>query len=304
MTVSRPIGVRVPASTSNLGPGFDALSLALRIYLRVEVEAASSTGVVARGVDNEKMPEGRENLIVQVMEAVAERRGRQLAPVLLKVENEIPLARGLGSSATAILAGISCYEIVAGESLSEREIFDCAMEFEPHPDNLAAGLLGGLTVSAVGENGQAMSSTMSVSDGITPVLVIPEFELSTQKAREVLPERYSRGDAVFNIQRSALIVAALTSGDWTMLSEAMRDRVHQPYRAPLIPGFEKILEMKIDGLAGIALSGAGPTVLGFTVPQSAETVGREIVKLFGQSGVEASLRVSGIDTEGRRFLTE
>ena len=304
MTVSRPVGVRIPASTSNLGPGFDALSLALRLYLTVEVEASSSTRVVARGVDNEKMPEGGDNLIVQVMEAVAKRRGRQMEPVLLNVDNEIPLARGLGSSATAILAGISCYEIVAGESLSEREIFDYAMEFEPHPDNLAAGLLGGLTVSAIGEDGQAMSSTISVSDGITPVLVIPEFELSTQEARDVLPEGYSRRDAVFNIQRSALIVAALTGGDWSKLSEAMRDRVHQPYRAPLIPGFEQILEMKIDGLAGIALSGAGPTVLGFALPESAEAVGREIVKLFEQSGVEASLRLSGIDTEGRRFLAE
>ncbi len=303
--MSRPTGVRVPASTSNLGPGFDALSLALAIYLTVEVEVSDSTDrsrVVAHGIDSDKMPDGGDNLILRVMDAVAKRRGRRIEPVFLKVQNEIPLARGLGSSSTAILAGISCYEIVAGDSLSESEIFDHAMEFEPHPDNLAAGLLGGLTVSAVSDGGKAMSSSLKVSDGITPVLVIPDFELSTEKARDVLPEGYSRRDAVFNIQRAPLMVAALTLGNWQMLSEAMRDRIHQPYRAGLIPGFEAVLKMETDGLAGIALSGAGPTVLAFAAPEAAASVGDQIVEVFGRSGVRASARVSKIDTEGRCFL--
>jgi homoserine kinase len=304
--VSRPTGVRVPASTSNLGPGFDALSLALAIYLTVEVEVSDSTDrsrVVAHGIDSDKMPDGGDNLILRVMDAVAKRRGRRIEPVFLKVQNEIPLARGLGSSSTAILAGISCYEIVAGDSLSESEIFDHAMEFEPHPDNLAAGLLGGLTVSAVSDGGKAMSSSLKVSDGITPVLVIPDFELSTEKARDVLPEVYSRRDAVFNIQRAPLMVAALTLGNWQMLSEAMRDRIHQPYRAGLIPGFEAVLKMETDGLAGIALSGAGPTVLAFAAPEAAASVGDQIVEVFGRSGVRASARVLKIDTEGRCFLS-
>ena len=248
------------------------------------------------------MPDGGDNLILRVMDAVAKRRGRRIEPVFLKVQNEIPLARGLGSSSTAILAGISCYEIVAGDALSESEIFDHAMEFEPHPDNLAAGLLGGLTVSAVSDGGKAMSSSLKVSDGITPVLVIPDFELSTEKARDVLPEGYSRRDAVFNIQRAPLMVAALTLGNWQMLSEAMRDRIHQPYRAGLIPGFEAVLKMETDGLAGIALSGAGPTVLAFAAPEAAASVGDQIVEVFGRSGVRASARVSKIDTEGRCFL--
>ena len=303
--MSRPTGVRVPASTSNLGPGFDALSLALAIYLTVEVEVSDSTDrsrVVAHGIDSDKMPDGGDNLILRVMDAVAKRRGRRIESVFLKVQNEIPLARGLGSSSTAILAGISCYEIVAGDSLSESEIFDHAMEFEPHPDNLAAGLLGGLTVSAISDSGKAMSLSLKVSDGITPVLVIPDFELSTEKARDVLPEGYSRRDAVFNIQRAPLMVAALTLGDWQMLSEAMRDRVHQPYRAGLIPGFEAVLKMETDGLAGIALSGAGPTVLAFAAPEAAASVGDQIVEVFGRNGVRASARISKIDLEGRCFL--
>jgi homoserine kinase len=303
--VTKPVGVSVPASTSNLGPGFDALSLALGIYLRVAVEPSTSgepLRVAAVGVDSHKMPAGRENLIVQVMDKVAQRRRRSMAPVLLRVENEIPLARGLGSSSTAILAGISCYEIVSGEFLTVEEIFDHAMEFEPHPDNLAAGLFGGLTVSATSDDGHSKSLKTSVAKGIAPVLVVPEFELSTRRAREVLPDRYSRRDAVFNIQRSALLVAALVAGDWRLLSEAMRDRCHQPYRAPLIPGLDAVLAIEADGLAGIALSGAGPTVLAFAEPDKAERVGNRIVKVFERAGVSAAATVSRIDTEGRRFL--
>jgi len=281
------------------------LSLALEIYLTVEVEVHDSidrSRVIADGVDSEKMPEGGDNLILRVMEAVAQRRGRRVEPVVLKVQNEIPLARGLGSSSTAILAGISCYEIVTGDSLSESEIFSYAMEFEPHPDNLAAGLLGGLTVSTVNDSGKAMSSKLTVSKGVTPVLVIPEFELSTEKARDVLPASYSRQDAVFNIQRASLMVAALTGGHWSMLSEAMRDRLHQPYRARLVPGFEAVLRMKAEGLFGIALSGAGPAVLAFAAPEAAAFVGERIVAVFESNGVTASARVSSIDTEGRCFL--
>ena len=147
-----------------------------------------------------------------------------------------------------------------------------------------------------------MSLSLKVADGIAPVLVIPDFELSTQKARDVLPEGYSRRDTVYNIQRAPLMVAALTGGDWQMLAEAMRDRVHQPYRAPLIPGFEAILKMETDGLAGLALSGAGPTVLAFARPEAAAFVGDQIVEVFGRSGVTASARVSRIDTKGRCFL--
>ena len=297
--------VRVPASSSNLGPGFDALSLALEIYLRVEVETGSSNNgrrVVSSGVDSEKMPEGEDNLIVRVLDRVAGRRNREVAPAVLKVQNEIPLARGLGSSSTAILAGISCYEILAEERLSVEEIFEYAREFEPHPDNLAAGLFGSLTVSATSEKGGAVFSKTLVPDGLTPVLVIPDFELPTEKARGVLPENYTRRDLVFNMQRSALVVAALGGGDWELLSEAMRDRVHQPYRAALIPGLEEVLAMEEEGLRGIALSGSGPTVLAFTMADHATSLGEKIVSVFGLHGVSASFRISKIDTGGRCFI--
>jgi homoserine kinase len=306
--MSRRHSFRVPASTSNLGAGFDALSLALQRYLRVTVEQPSPNPlpggegfieIVAHGVDAASIPTTRDNLIVRVADSIARQRGRQLPPFRMTVENEIPLARGMGSSAAAIIAGVTSYELVTDDKLSEREIFQYALEFESHPDNLAAAFRGGLVTTAVAADGEVLIAKLSVSDGITPVVVIPAFELSTEKARAVLPQTYSRKDAVYNIQRSALTIAALTTGTWAQLREAMRDRIHQPYRAALIPGFEEILALNTPGLLGVALSGAGPTVLAFAKPANAEGVGRAIMNVFEKHGVKSTSNVLNIDTEGR-----
>jgi homoserine kinase len=207
----------------------------------------------------------------------------------------------MGSSASAIIAGITCYELAADDKLSEQEIFRYAHEFESHPDNLAAALRGGLVAAAAAADGSVLIAKLSVAEGLRPVVVIPAFELSTEKARAVLPQTYSRQDAVYNIQRSALTVAALVTGNWPLLREAMLDRIHQPYRAPLIPGFEEILALTTPGLAGVALSGAGPTVLALANPAEAEAVGRAVAGVFEKHGVKATANVVNIDTEGRVF---
>jgi homoserine kinase len=297
--------VRIPASSSNLGPGFDALSFALNLYLTVEVlgpDAGVGPRVSSTGVDSEKMPTGDENLIARVMDRAAAERRRALESARLRVHNEIPLARGLGSSSTAILAGISCYEMLSGEELSDDETFALAQQFESHPDNLAAGFYGGLTVSASDEGGRVFCARVTVPEGLVPVLVIPEFELATEAARSVLPERYPRSDAVFNVQRAALLVAAMGSGRWDLIGEAMRDRIHQPYRAPLIPGLVEVLGLRVEGLAGSALSGAGPTVLALARPEAAAGIGEAMSQVFREKGITASVRTASIDTEGRRFL--
>ena len=290
---------RVPASTSNLGAGFDALSLALQRYLKISLQAGDKSEIAARGVSAELIPTTPDNLIVRVAASVAKQRHRQLPAFRMTIDNEIPLARGMGSSAAAIIAGITCYELLTEDKLSEREIFRYAFEFEPHPDNLAAALRGGLVAAAVAADGEVLIAKLTVPEGIRPVVVIPAFELSTEKARAVLPQSYSRKDAVYNIQRSALTIAALTTGDWAMLREAMRDRIHQPYRAPLIPGLEEILDLNTPGLIAVALSGAGPTVLALAKPADAENVGRAIAGVFERHGVKASSRLVNIDNEGR-----
>lgn len=290
---------RVPATTANLGAGFDALSLALDRYLSIMVERAESSSIEARGLDRALIPTSADNLIVRVASSVAARRKRKLPPFRLVIDNQIPLTRGLGSSAAAIIAGISCYEGVAEDRLTDQEIFECAFEFESHADNLAGALYGGLAASATADDGSVLVSRLTVAKGIRPIVVMPAFELSTEKARAVLPQTYSRKDAVYNIQRSALTIAALTTGDWPLLREAMRDRIHQPYRAPLIPGLDEILSLNTTGLLGVALSGAGPTVLAFARNEDAESISGAITSVFYRHGVAATPYIANIDTEGR-----
>jgi homoserine kinase len=295
---------RVPASTSNLGAGFDALSLALQRYLRVQLEIdGNAFQIIARGVDAASIPTTPDNLILRVAKSVASQRKRTLPGFRMGIDNEIPLARGMGSSAAAIIAGITCYELAAEDRLTEAEIFRYAHEFESHPDNLAAAFRGGLVAATEAADGNVLIAKLRVADGAKAIVVIPAFELSTEKARSVLPQTYSRKDAVYNIQRSALTIAALTTGDWALLREAMRDRIHQPYRAPLIPGFEEILALTTPGLYGVALSGAGPTVFALATPAESENVGRAITGVFEKHGVKATPMIVNIDTEGRVIAT-
>jgi len=295
---------RVPASTSNLGAGFDALSLALQRYLRVTVEIGGPAfEIIPRGVDAASIPTTPDNLILRVAKSVGSQRKRTLPGLRMTIDNEIPLARGMGSSAAAIIAGITCYELAAEDRLPEAEIFRYAHEFESHPDNLAAAFRGGLVAATEAADGNVLIAKLRVADGAKAIVVIPAFELSTEKARGVLPQTYSRKDAVYNIQRSALTIAALTTGDWTMLREAMRDRIHQPYRAPLIPGFEEILALTTPGLLGVALSGAGPTIFALATPSQSENVGRAITGVFEKHGVNATPMIVNIDTEGRVIAT-
>jgi homoserine kinase len=312
--MSRSFSFRIPASTSNLGAGFDALSLALQRYLRIGLEIETLTPpspsgrgqgeglnfeIIARGIDAASIPTTADNLILRVASSVAKQRNRRLPEFRMTIDNEIPLARGMGSSAAAIIAGITCYEVAAEETLSEAEVFRYAHEFESHPDNLAAALRGGLVAATQSAEGDVLIAKLRVAEGAKAIVVIPEFELSTEKARAVLPQTYSRKDAVYNIQRSALTIAALTTGNWPLVREAMRDRIHQPYRAPLIPGFNEILALTMPGLLGIALSGAGPTVFALATPAEAESVGGAIANVFGKHGVKAAPMIVNIDTEGR-----
>ncbi len=297
--MSRNYSFRVPAGTSNLGAGFDALGLALEIYLRVRLAPSSKTEIVALGIDANEIPTTADNLILRVANRVANLRHKELPPFRMTIANEIPLARGLGSSAAAIIAGITCYELMTQDRLSEAEIFKYAFEFETHPDNLSPALRGGLVAACQGADSQVFIANLKVADGVKCVIVIPEFEVSTEKARAVLPQTYSRKDAVYNIQRSALIIGALTTGNWPILQEAMNDRIHQPYRSSLIPGFDEILALRTPGMYGLALSGAGPTIFAFAEPAKADSVGWEITAVFEKHGVKALPHVASIDTEGR-----
>src|ERR1700693_1635946 len=255
--------VRVPASSANLGPGFDALGLALGVYLTCTFEPAAQLSIRVRGRDANKIPAGEDNLIWQTALRVAQDVDGVLPRIALEIDNDIPIEKGLGSSAAALTAGVEIADQLLGVHWKPHRILDEAAQIEGHPDNVAACVLGSIVASAIDSGGVARAVRLELPDHYGVAIIVPDFALPTVKAREVLPQSYSRADAVFNVQRAALLIAALATGTSSAFPTALDDRMHQPYRAALIPGLADVLKLRAPGLLGCALSGAGPSVLAF-----------------------------------------
>jgi homoserine kinase len=299
------IRVRAPASSANLGPGFDTLALALGLYLECTLRP-SEKGFRVRvaGAEPAGIPPDETCLMWRSFLSLT---GGNVPPgAVLEIANDIPVGKGLGSSAAAIVAGLALANEWAGLGKSREDLVQAATEIEGHPDNVAAAILGGLVVSCQTsgglENGSGVGRVVSVKQELgVPmeiVVVVPDFQLSTSAARAVLPAQFSRQDTVFNVQRAALLVAALAQGRPDLIREAMRDRLHQPYRAPLIPGLEDALELLgVPGLLGVALSGAGPSVLAFCSGHT-EEVGAAIVACFRAKQIPARARVLPVEERG------
>ena len=295
--------VRVPASTSNLGPGFDCFGLALKLYLTVRAtavpDAAEPCSVVTTGPkENEALPRNAVNLIYRAMSFATRREGLSLPPVELHVHNEIPLASGLGSSAAAIVAGIKLGGLIAGHEISAQKIQDYATEFEGHPDNVAASLHGGFVASCTCHDGAVVSAKFAWPTQIRVVVVSPHSQLPTHVARAALPRAVSRQDAVHNLQRTALFISAIAQQRYDILWEAMHDRLHQPQRESLVPGLREALALpRMQGLLGIALSGAGPSILAL-VDDNDDEIGTRVAKCFEARGIEATIRILEVDNHG------
>jgi homoserine kinase len=297
----------LPASTSNLGASFDACGLALSLYLRVDVESgARAFEVNPTGEGSDRVPRDESNLIWRVARFIASDRTRALSPARLVVRNEIPLARGLGSSSAAIIAGISVYESLTGDILSTDEILRYALRFEDHGDNLAPSLLGGLVVVCEIEGPRGRTLTTIKRDwpeAVKLVLAIPDFEMNTREMRDALPSHISLDDAVFNVQRAALLQASMAESRFELLREALRDRLHQPYRIPNRPGLGDVLRMndeieKYPGLLGVAMSGAGSTMIAFAT-ENLGAIGDQMAARFLANGVRALVVQTKVDKHGR-----
>lgn len=261
--MTRTFTVRAPASSANLGPGFDSLGLSLGLFTTLRVTRQARTEIVPLGPDLADTPADTSNYIYRCMQITARRVGRELPPVRVEIETEVPLARGLGSSAAALVAGLVAANVLLGEPLGADELLDMAAREEGHADNVAPALMGGVAVATLDKVGTHFVR-LEPPEHLGVTVLIPDFELSTSKARAVLPTEYSRADTVHALSHAALLAAALATGRLDLLKHAMQDYVHQIWRAPLVPGLSDVLDGATShGALGAALSGAGPTVLCF-----------------------------------------
>ena len=304
------IEIRVPASTANLGAGFDCFGLALELYLtvraRVQPGEGGRTFARSRGVSgSSKLPSApHENLILRAMQHAAERQNLPLPPIHLAVQNDIPIAAGLGSSAAAIVAGIALAFAVSGKKLPEQTALRLAADLEKHTDNVGAALLGGLVVSFVGDDSNIVAVRKDWPKEIRVIAGTPKMSLETSASRAALPKTVEHTDAVHNVQRSALFLGALDAKRYDLLWDAMQDRLHQSYRQRLIPGLAAALQMpRMPGLLGIALSGAGPSVIALATDHYAN-IGKTMASHFARNGQAASIRNLAVAQEGLRLISK
>ncbi len=250
--------IKVPASIANLGPGFDTLAVAVDLYLRLSVcVQARENELRFHFVDGEL---DGENYIERAFRFAAAQRRAPFPSLHVEVQSEIPTKSGLGSSAAATVAGLRLYEAIAGP-LPQQGLLNAACALEHHPDNVAAALLGGLTVSCQMPDRSVAAVRMEWPESLRFLVLTPEHSLPTPESRKVLPKKVSREDAVFNLQRVSLLLQGLQSGDFSLLREALHDRIHQPFRQKLVPGLERALALEHPDLLGICLSGAGPSIV-------------------------------------------
>lgn len=308
MTTDRRVRVQVPATVANLGPGFDALGLALDLVNEMELAvlgeseaSGAAPQVVIEGEGEQELPRNETNRVVQAVSLLWRRVRGRMPQVQLRCRNRIPIRSGLGSSAAAAVGGLVAAHRLLGEPLSLEELLELAWELEGHGDNAAPALAGGLTV-VLPQSRRVIRLKPPLLD---VAIALPHRRWSTQASRGVLPEQVSRQDAAFNVASAAALVASLAAGRPDLLSEAMTDRLHQPYRLPHIPGAQAALEAGLEaGAFGVALAGAGPAVMALTPAGQGEAVAQAMVRAFeagGQAARALACRPSAqgaLDTEG------
>ncbi len=293
------ISVRVPATSANLGCAFDCAALALSLYLDIHVTPRHdrNVSVVYRGETPERIPSDESNLIARTIRQTLE-SWRKPKGFDLEIDNQIPVGVGLGSSAAAIVGSLAACHWLADTTLFDEQLISLATKLEGHPDNVAAAWHGGFTISLqTGE--RVLAYTCPVPDTLKLVLVVPNYAMPTEKARQVLPGQYSRADAVHNLQRAVALASQLFSGKADFHRAFFDDRWHQPHRAPLIPGLADVLSFSHPDLLGVCLSGAGPAVLAF-VRGAAEEIGEALRSKLAEHNIQSQPHVLAADNLGAK----
>ena len=301
-----PFGVLAPATTANLGPGFDCLGMALDLWNRMDVTPGASgddsgplVEICGEGVG--ELGTGDDNLVYRAMAFLFHEADREMPPLRIRCHNKIPLERGLGSSAAAISGGLVAANAMCSQAFTPNELLEMAATLEGHPDNVAAAVLGGLQL-VVRDGQQLYTASINLPPEIHAVLFIPEYRIATTDARSVLRSEVSLEDAVFNMGRAALLVAGMTTNHPEYLKVATQDRLHQPYRQPLFPAMKLLFRAAEDaGALGVFLSGSGSTVLAFTQGREM-TVAYEMAEAAKQAGVPGRLEITQPTIRGAHLV--
>ncbi|BAZ25605.1 homoserine kinase [Kalymmatonema gypsitolerans NIES-4073] len=320
MSVISSVSVTVPATTANLGPGFDCIGAALTLYNEFKFTRLEhgEMEITVSGAEAERVVTDESNLLYQAFVKFYQHIEQTPPPVQIDIHLGVPLARGLGSSATAIVGGLVGANLLAGEPLSQLQVMELAIALEGHPDNVVPALLGGCRLAATGvENepqrrrerregeGENFWEICEVpwSEDVVPVVAIPDFELSTKEARRVLPTEVSRADAIFNTAHLGLLLRGLETGTGDWLRAALQDRLHQPYRKALIRGYDALHSAAVAaGAYGMVISGAGPTLLALTNKADSEAVAAAMAAAWMEEGIKAEVRSLSVDTQGAKAI--
>lgn len=295
------IKIKVPATSANLGPGFDSLGLALDLWNESTFQLADDFSVQVKGEGEGKLAEGKNNLIVRTAQQFAERVGKKLHPFLVRCVNHIPTGSGLGSSAAATLTGLLAANALTESRLTDDEVLCLATELEGHPDNVAPAMMGGLVVATMDQE-KVIARKLPIAPWHITV-VLPDFHFPTKEARNSLPKHVDLKDAVHNISRAMLVTEAFRTGDLSLLGEAMTDKLHQPYRLKLIPGAASAMEAAREaGAAAVALSGAGPSLIAFSKTESA--AGLAMSQAFQSAGLGARIFELNVSMERASVVVE
>lgn len=296
------VEIRVPASSANLGPGFDSFGLAVPLYLTVRVKLADEISIQLIGDNLENIPTDKTNTIYQTFQYLFELEGVPAPSAAMEIESEIPLSRGLGSSAAAIVAGLMAANQFLENPKTVNDLFQIATRIEGHPDNIGASLFGGFIVAAQ-DGDHAKIIKLPFPKELKVIIAIPDYPVSTKTARGQIPERIPLKDVRFNIGHAALLVSYILTGQLDKLSSAVKDRVHQPYRQHAVKGLQRLLEYGDNtGLFSTALSGAGPAVIFFVQEQHTAMVQQKIQQIAQEEKVEMDIKILMAEPNGATVM--
>ena len=300
--------VRVPGTSANCGPGFDCLGVATTIYNYIDLTLLRSSRltVEASGEGADKIPLGKKNLTWQAIRRLLQEVGRadDFKGAIIRTKNNVPLSRGLGSSSTAIVAGLTAANEILGAPLDKNGLLKLATEIEGHPDNVAPAIFGGFTVSVM-SGGDVQTFSFMPRIKLKLIITVPDFELSTRLARKVLPKNVALKDAIFNVSRASMLVAALVKGREDLLPFAFDDALHQPYRQKLVPGMTEVFTAAREaGALGAAISGAGSCLIAFTAAGSGleQKISAAMTDAFAAHGVKSRALILDVDKRGAKVL--